>query len=85
MRAACAGLALIAVSAITLVWATSEAEIAGALPSWRRTICMTGSLVASCRSVCTSVVVTCCGVVPREMPCPGDCTSSCAVAEYCLG
>ena len=84
MRAACAGVALIAVSAITLVWATSDAEIGGALPSWRRTSCTTGALVASCRSVCTSVVVTCCGVVPREMPWPEDCTRSCAVDEYCF-
>ena len=37
MRAACAGLALIAVSEITLVWATSDAEIGGALLSWWRT------------------------------------------------
>ena len=37
MSAARAGLELMAVSAITFVWATSEVEIPGALPSSART------------------------------------------------
>ena len=73
-----------AVSAMTFVWATSDAETDGTLPSLPRTSATTGALVASCRSVCTSVVVTAWGALPRLTPCPDDCTSSCAVAEYCL-
>jgi hypothetical protein len=75
---------LTAVSAITFVWATSEVEMAGALPSLLRTSATTGALVASCRSVCTSVVVTSWGEPYRLTSCPDDWTSSCAVAEYCL-
>ena len=84
MSAARAGLELMAVSAITLVWATSEVEIPGALPSSARTAFTTGALVASCRSVCTSVVVTGWFVLPRLTLWPEDCTSSWAVAEYCF-
>ncbi len=76
MSAARAGDELIAVRAMTLVWATSAVEMAGALPSFFSTSRTTGALVASCRSVCTSVVVTLCWAPPRLTPCPEDCTSS---------
>ena len=84
-RAACDGTSLVAVMAITLVWPTSAADTAGALFSWARTACWTGALVTSCNSVSTSVWVTGCGcVTPTPLASMDGCTSSCAVAEYCL-
>ena len=56
--AARAGSGLTAVTAITLVWPTSEAETPGALPSFARTWLCTCALVTSCSSVCTSVEVS---------------------------
>ena len=78
MIAARDGLVLMALMDITFVCATCAAETAGSLPSWRRTAAVTGALVTSCNSVCTSVGVTACTA-------PDGCTRSCAVAEYSLG
>ena len=85
MSAARAGVGLTAVRAMTLVWATSDAETGGALPSFARTMRTTGALVASCISVCTSVVVTAGWEPPRVTGWFDDCTRSWAVAEYCFG
>src|ERR1017187_4115667 len=72
-----------AVTAITLVWATSVAEMDGLPPRIALTFRCTGALVTSCRSVCTSVGVTAAGATPNAVL-PAGCTRSCAVAEYCL-
>ena len=78
------GSGLMAVIAITFVWPTCDADTAGVLPSLARTACSTGALVTSCSSVATSVWVTGCGAVPALLAATDGCTSSCAVAEYCL-
>jgi hypothetical protein len=84
-RAASDGSRLMAVTEITFVWPTSEADTAGALPSWARTACCTGALVTSCSSVSTSVWVTGCACAAPSPLAPRDgCTSNCAVAEYSL-
>ena len=83
--AARAGSELTAVTAITLVSPTSAAEIPGALPSCARTWLWTWALVTSCSSVSTSAVVSSFEFAPVvRLTLPTDCTSSCAVAAYCL-
>src|SRR2546430_5857021 len=70
---------------ITLVCATSAARTGGVLPSRWRTCDWIAALVTSCSMVCTSVGVTCCGVLDSA-PGPVElCTSTWAVAAYCFG
>ena len=84
MTAARDGTGLVAVMAITFVCATSATDTAGVLCSVPRTACCTGALVTSCNSVCTWVGVTGCWTAPTPLAAADGCTSSCAVAEYCL-
>ena len=82
ISAALAGLLLVALMAITFVWAISAAETDGLLPSRRLTACSTCALVSSCTSVCTSVGVTGFGAWPGVVLTPEGCTRIWAVATY---
>jgi hypothetical protein len=73
-----------AVMAITSVWATSDADMDGLLPSRLPTAISTCALVTSCRSVCTPVGVTGASA-PVAVGVPEGSTRICAVEEYWSG